>query len=280
METRLSNSNPYLNKVCLLLAFTISVGSGVSRAQATASNGAKGQLLPPQITEWNHEVSAAKHLLVEQFSGVSPRSKTIILDNQDWSHLSTGLLHFTIFVCDPDLAPNEEQREDILTRYKIHCSALTMYADFLMGGSPLGHVPNWIIIGRPDLDKRWKALSAILLSHPEWSNVQVEDMMRGSGVMFGADSRDKAITSIRDSLRKLEPFLGTVSIDSVDYSPPILTDKSQPGPPAWVANVHPLGQNKTKSWARYVLAFNAFDGALQSERTFIELGSSESASPH
>jgi hypothetical protein len=276
METRTSNSSPYLNELCILLALTIGVGSGVSQAQATTSKGDKGRPLPPQITEWNHEVSAARYLLVQQFPGVNPKSKIIILDNADWSHLSAGLLHFTVFVCDPDSAPNEEQRKDILTRYKIHCSALTMYADFLMGGSQLGRVPNWIIIGRPDLDKQWKELSAILLSHPEWSNVQVEDMMRGSGVKFGADSHDKVISPIRDSVKKLEPFLGKLAIDSVDYSPPILTDKSQPGPPAWVAKVHPLGQNKTRSWARYVLAFNAFDGALESVTTFNELGSSDS----
>jgi hypothetical protein len=280
MEMPISHLRLYLTELCVLLTLTLAVGSGVSHAQSTTSKGVKGRPSSARITAWDHEVSAAKDLLVEQFGGVNPRSKIIILDSADWSHSSRGLLNFTVFVCDPDSAPTEEQQKDILTRYKIHCSLLRIYANFLMGGSQLGPVPNWITIGRPDLDKRWNDLSAILLAHPEWSKIEIEDTMRRAGVKYGADSHDEIVGHVYETMKRLKPFLGKLAFDSVDYFPPILTDKSDPGAPAWVAKVHPLGQDKTKSWARYVISFNAFDGALEGETTFNELGSSESIKPH
>jgi hypothetical protein len=143
-----------------------------------------------------------------------------------------------------------------------------MFADFLMGGTQLGPVPGHINIGRPDLDKRWSELSTTLQAHPEWSKAQKEDAMRQAGVKYGENSHDEVIGPINDSMKKLEPFLGRLITDSVDYSPPVQLVSSKLSTPAWEVEAHPAGQDKKKPWTAYVLIFSAFDGSFESERRF------------
>lgn len=271
MEIRISHSIlRFLTETYLLLALVITMASSGGFAEAPSKGRTRGGPLPTQTTEWHNEVSAGVHFLHQLFSDVNPKSKMIILDNRDWGHSQGGLLAFMVYVCEPDSPPTEEQQRDILTAYNIHCSSLTMYADFLMGGSQLGRVPASVIIRRPALDKRWNELSAILLSHSEWSKTQVEDAMRKAGVKYGGDSHDEVLGPIHDSLKKLQPFLGKLIIDSIDYSPPNRpTDAKELLPPVWRVEAHPSGQDKKKPWTTYVLIFDAFDGAFESEQKSI-----------
>jgi hypothetical protein len=138
-----------------------------------------------------------------------------------------------------------------------------------MGGSQLGPVPIWILTRRPAIEKRWNELATLLSAHPEWSKAQVEDSMKASGVKYGADSHNKVLGPILDSLNKLEPFLGKLTIDSMDYAPPRLTDTKELLPPAWIVKVRQSVRDARKPVTTYVLTFNVFDGAFESEQKFI-----------
>jgi hypothetical protein len=271
METRIFHSR--LNEACLLLALVMAT----STQAHTQSLPTGGQTHPPlRITQWKEDLPGAVHFMHELFPDINPMSKSIILNNLDWKSSPAGTSAFTIYICEPDSANRDEEvRKRLLTRYDIQCAALTMRATFFMTGSPLGPVPRGIMIGRPDIDERWNETAALLISHPEWSDVQIENAITAAGVKYGRGSRSEVVAPIYKILNQLEPFFGRLVIDSIDYTGPILSDKSQPGPPAWVVKAHPSGQDKTKSWIRYVLAFSAFTGALESETTFEELGSSE-----
>jgi hypothetical protein len=277
MEIRISHSILRfrgLTETWLLLAFALAIGSSDGHAQSVSKGAARARLSPAHITGWEYDLSGALNFLHQLFPDLNPKSKTIILDDGPWGHspaglLPAGLLSFTTYVCEPDLPPTEEQRLDIVSRYEIHCSAVTMYANFLMSGSQLGRVPSHIIIGRPAFNKRWSDLSAILQAHPGWSRAQVEDAMRAAGVKYGQGSRDEVIGSIHGSVKKLQPFLGKLVIDSMDYSPPDLPLSSKElSPPAWRVEAHPAGQDKAKPRIKYVLIFSAFDGAFESEMKF------------
>jgi len=92
--------------------------------------------------------------------------------------------------------------------------------------------------------------------------------MRASGAKYGEGSEDEFHGLLLDSLKKLEPFLGKLAIDKMKYVPPDLTNKNEPEPPAWRVGVHLSGQDKSRPWTRYVLVFNVFDGAFESEQKF------------
>lgn len=119
------------------------------------------------------------------------------------------------------------------------------------------------------MEKRWNEIATLLTAHPEWSKAQVEDSMRASGVKYGADSHNRVLGPIRDSLKKLDPFLGRLTIDSMDYAPPRLTETKELLPPAWIVNVHQSVKDARKPVTTYVLTFNVFDGAFESEQKFI-----------
>jgi hypothetical protein len=125
------------------------------------------------------------------------------------------------------------------------------------------------MVGRPAVEKHWKDLAALLLAHPDWAKGQVANTMRRAGMKYGEDSKDDVIQVIDVSLRKLAPFLGKLSIDSIDYAPQHLTETNELLPPAWIVNAHPSEQDTAKPITTYVLTFSAFDGVFQSEQKFI-----------
>ena len=261
-----------LTEAYLLLAFLAAIGIGEGHAQAARKVRTQGSVSPARITEWQDGVSGGLNLLHTLFPNVDLKSKTLILNNEDWGHPSSKLFSFTIFVCDPNPYPSEGQQQDLLNSYMLHCSGPSMFADFLMGGTQLGPVPGHINIGRPDLDRRWSELSATLQAHPEWSKAQKEEAMRGAGVKYGENSHDEVIGLINDSMKKLEPFLGKLIMDSIDYSPPVQSLSSEGlSIPVWEVDTHPAGQDKKKPWTEYTLIFSAFDGSFESERNFIKI---------
>jgi len=275
MEIRISHLRSRLSKACLLSALVMALSSMDVLCQAIPKGTKQNRHSSTQINEWRDDVAGAIHFLHELFPDINPVSKSIMLNNLNWKSSPGGTSAFTMYVCQPDLpTPHTDLHPNSFSGHDIQCSVLTMHATFFMSHSQLGPVPRSIAIGRPDLDKRWSELSALLSAHPEWSEVQMDQAMKDSGVKYPAASRSEVSLPIHKALDTLEPFLGKLAIDSMDYSPPILTDKSQPDPPLWVVKVHALGQDRTRSWTRYVLVFSAFDGALQSETTFDELGSS------
>lgn len=278
METRILHSIRrfrHFTEVCLLFAFAVATAEG--HAEVASKGVVQTRRSPVQITEWEDGVSGGLNFLHQLFPDTNPGSKEIILNNENWGHYSggplpKGLLSFAIFVCQPDLSPSEEQRQDLLNRYKLHCSVLTMFADILLSSSQLGKVPSHINIGRPALDKRWSELSAVLLAHPKWSPAQVEQAMQAAGVKYGKNGHDEVLGPIEDSVKKLEPFLGKLTIDSIDYSPPSqLLSSNKLSPPVWRVEAHPSGQDKRKPWTTYVLIFSAFDGAFESEHSFLKV---------
>lgn len=274
MEIRISHSRLRKSRTCLLLACVLATVSIKSYAQAVSKTNEQGNPSPARMTEWEDDVSGATHFLHELFPDINPKSKSIIENNRDWRSSPGGIGAFTIYVCEPDFpSRNEELKHDFLTRFDIQCSVLTIQATFLMSGSQLGPVPAEIFIGRPAIDKRWSELAALLLAHPSWSEGQVEDAMKASGVKYGKGGHNDFVSLLHDAWPKLEAFFGKLKLDSMYYSPPILTDPSQPVAPAWVARVHPSEQDMTKSGTRYLLMFNAFDGTFESEQIF-PLGSS------
>jgi hypothetical protein len=259
----------------LLLVLAVTGSITETHAQSSIKHQGAAKPSTTKITEWQDEASAGIHFLHQIFPDINPRSKIIVLDNQDWRHSPSGLYSFGIFVCEPEPPPTDEQRRDILTRFDIHCSTLTIWADFLMGGSQLGRVPDWILIGRPNQDKHSSELSALLQAHQEWTETQVEDAMRTAGVKYGKGSRAEVIALIRYSVRNLEPFLGRLRIDSIDYSFVRPADGKEFLPPAWRVEAQPLGQDTKKPWTTYVLVFSGFDGTFQSETKFLRLPKSQ-----
>jgi len=178
------------------------------------------------------------------------------------------MVAFRINICEPDVPDpnrNEEEARDFFVHPDIQCSVLTIQADFLMTGSQLGPVPAHIFIWRPNIEKRWSELAALLFAHPSWSEEQVEEAMKASGVKYGKDAHNDVVGLIHDAWPKLEIFFGKLKLDSMEYSPPLLTDPKVPLGPSWIIKVHPSEQDPTKPRNSYTLTFNSFDGAFEGE---------------
>jgi hypothetical protein len=276
MGTRISHSRRRKIRTCLLLALVFAGVSHESRGQA--GPGAAKQAQPPaaQIAEWEDDVSGAIHFLHELFPDINPASKSIIVNNRDWRLSPGGVGSFTIDICEPDFpSRNEELQRDFFTRHDIQCSVLTTRATFLMTGSQLGPVPAQIFVGRSDIEKRWSELAALLLAHPNWSEEQVEEAMKASGVKYGAGGHNDVVGLLHDVWPKLEIFFGKLKLDSMEYFPPLLTDPKQPVGPSWIIKAHPSEQDSTKLRNSYTLVFNSFDGAFESEMIGPAAGPSE-----
>ncbi|MGD0165327.1 MAG: hypothetical protein ABSB39_23000 [Candidatus Sulfotelmatobacter sp.] len=266
MEIRISHSRLRESRTCLLLAFVFAAIGSESYAQAAPKVAEQGQPAPARITEWEDDVSGAMLFLHELFPDINPKSKSIIQNNLDWRSSPGGIGAFRIDICEPDFpSRNEEAQRDFFTRYDIQCSVLTMQADFLMTGSQLGPVSAHIFIWRPNIEKRRSELAALLVAHPNWSEAQVEEAMRASGVKYGAGAHNDVIGLLHDAWPKLEIFFGKLKLDSMEYFPPLLTDPKLPVGPSWVIKAHPSEQDFTKPRNSYTLVFNSFDGAFESE---------------
>lgn len=202
------------------------------------------------------------------FPEINPRSKSIIQNNLDWRMSPGGVVSFMIDVCEPDVPNpkrNEEDARDFFTHSDIQCSVRTIQADFLMTNSQLGPVPAHIFIWRPDIEKRWSELAALLVAHPDWSEEQVEKTMKAFGVKYGKASHDDVIGLVHDTWPKLEIFFGKLKLDSMEYFPPLLTEPKLPVGPSWIIKAHPSEQDPTKPRNSYTLTFNSFDGAFEGE---------------
>jgi hypothetical protein len=269
MEIRNLHSRLRKDWACLLLAVVFVAISSKSYGQAASMTGGQGSASPARITEWEDDVSGAFHFLHVLFPDIDPKSKSIIQNNRDWGTSPGGIGSFTIHICDPDFpSRNEELQRDFFTRYDIQCSVLRIEATFLMSSSQLGPVPTQISIFRPDLDKRWRGLAALLVAHPNWSEAQMEEAMKASGVKYGASGHNDMIGLLQDVWPKLEVFFGKLKLNSMEYFPPFLKEPSQPVAPSWLVRVHPVEQDVTKPRTEYLLIFNAFDGTFESEHIF------------
>jgi hypothetical protein len=277
METRILHLAHRLIKASGLVALILVVAGSIPSAGQTPTTDQKGkQPLPHQITAWEDDVSGAIQLLHTAFLDIDSKSKMVIVNNRDWGHSAGGMMAFRVDVCEPDF-PNRtaELQHDFLTRYDMQCSVLALSADFLMSGSQLGPVPAWVRIWRPEFDKRWRELATLLASHPEWSEAQVADALKASGVKYGAWNRSGVEMLIHNALPKLEPFFGKLTVDSIAYSPFDVENHENPRPPAWLIEVHPAGQDKRRPQTSYVLTFNIFDGIFESEAIYTEPGSAK-----
>jgi len=85
-----------------------------------------------------------------------------------------------------------------------------------MTGSQLGPVPAHIFIWRPNIEKRWSELAALLFAHPSWSEEQVEEAMKASGVKYGKDAHSDVVGLIHDAWPKLAIFFGKLKLDSMN----------------------------------------------------------------
>ena len=189
-----------------------------------------------------------------------------------------GMVAFRIDICEPDVSNpnrNEEEERNFFAHPDIQCSVLTMSATFLMTGSQLGPVPASIGIWRPDIEKRRSGLAALLVAHPNWSEAQVEEAMKASGVKYGKGAHDDVMGLVHDARPKLEIFFGKLKLDSMEYFPPLLTEPKLPVGPSWIIKAHPSEQDPTKPRNSYTLVFNSFDGAFESEMIGPVAGSSE-----
>lgn len=267
MEIRISPSRLRRSRTCLLLAFTLA-GVGIVHPQATQKTVKQGAPSPARVTEWEDDVSGAILFFHQFFPDINPKSKSVIQNNNDWMSSPGGVGSFRIDVCEPDVPNhnrNEEEARDSFTHPRIQCSVLTIEADFLMTGSQFGPVPAHIFIWRPDIEKRRSALAALLVAHPNWSEEQVEEAMKASGVKYGKGAHNDVIGLLHDALPKLETFFGKLKLDSIEYFPQLLTEPKLPVGPSWIIKVHPTEQDPTKPQNSYTLTFNSFDGAFEGE---------------
>lgn len=247
-------------------------------AQATSKATEQGLTSPARIAEWEDDVSGAILFLHQMFPDINPKSKSIVENNRDWRSSPGGVGSFSIDICEPDVPNrkrNEEEARNFFTHPDIQCSVLTIQANFLMTGSQLGPVPASIGIWRPDIEKRWGELAAMLVSHPEWSEAQVEEAMKASGVKYGKSAHNDVIGLVHDAWPKLEVFFGKLKLDSMEYFPPLLTESKLPVGPSWIIKVHPSEQDPTKPRNSYTLTFNSFDGAFEGETIGPVAGSSD-----
>lgn len=252
--------------MCLFLAFMLA-GVGL-HGQANPKAAEQGAPSPTRITEWEDDVSGAILFLHQMFPDINPKSKSIIENNRDWRSSPGGVGSFSIDICEPDVSNpnrNEEEARGFFAHPDIQCSVLTIEADFLLTGSQLGPVPAHIFIWRPDIEKRRTELAALLVAHPKWSEAQVEEAMKASGVKYGKGAHDDVASLVHDAWPKLEIFFGKLELDSMEYFPPLLTEPTLPVGPSWVIKAHPSGQDPTKQRNGYTLTFNSFDGAFEGE---------------
>lgn len=255
------------SRTSLLLAFILA-SVGIVRAQATPNPAKQGAPSPARITEWEDDVSGGILFLHQLFPDINPKCKSIVENNLEWRMSPGGMVAFSIDICEPDVPNrnrNEEDARDFFTHPDLQCSVLTIQADFLMTGSQLGPVPAHIFIWRPDIEKRRSELAALLVAHPDWSEEQVEETMKASGVKYGKNAHNDVIGLLHDAWPKLEIFFGKLKLDSMEYFPPLLTQPKQPVGPSWVIQAHPSEQDSTKPRNSYTLVFNSFDGAFESE---------------
>ncbi|MBV9179746.1 MAG: hypothetical protein JO356_00420 [Acidobacteria bacterium] len=87
---------------------------------------------------------------------------------------------------------------------------------------------------------------------------------------YGADTQNEVASLIQKDISKLEPFLGKLTLDSIDYAAPHLTEEKDLISPAWVVKVHPAGQDEAKAWTGYILTFSVFDGVFEGEQTTLD----------
>jgi hypothetical protein len=275
MEIRVSHSRLIRRVTKLLLVVGVFfVGSIETSAQKVPNRRDHAQSHVARITAWNDHLVGMVRFLRVMFPDIDANSKTIVAGDRDWAH-GGPIGSFAIYVCEPDIPGSTELEKGAFGRDDIQCSSLTLGASYLASGSQFGSVPGWIMVWRPAIQKRWSGTAALLIAHPEWSSQQVEEAMKSGGVRYGADARNEVIGPVHSALAKVEPFLGKLLLDSIDYSPQDLRDGKNPKAPAWVVRVHPSGQDKSKPTTSYTLIFNVFDGAFESEHIYMEPGRSE-----
>jgi hypothetical protein len=243
-------------------------GVGIIHAQANPKSAEQSAASPARITEWEDDVSGAILFLHQLFPDINPKSKSIIQNNRDWRSSPAGVGSFTVDICEPDVSNpnrNEEEARGFFAHPDIQCSVLTIQAGFLMTSSQLGPVPASIGIWRPDIEKRRSELAALLVAHPKWSEAQVEEAMKTSGVKYGKSAHHDVNRLLHDAWPKLEIFFGKLKLDSMEYFPPLLTEPKLPVGPSWIIKVHPFEQDPTKPRNSYTLTLNSFDGAFEGE---------------
>jgi hypothetical protein len=99
MEIQISHSilRPLrLTEAYLLLALFVAIGISEGHAQAARKVRAQGNFSSARITEWQDGVSGGLNLLHELFPNVDLKSKTVILNNEDWGHPSARIFSFAI----------------------------------------------------------------------------------------------------------------------------------------------------------------------------------------
>ena len=63
-----------------------------------------------------------------------------------------------------------------------------------------------------------KELRRLVMSHPEWSQVQIADAVKQAGVRFGPSDKDAFVSSL--PLNKTERFFGVLKVTSVEFTYP------------------------------------------------------------